>query len=174
MVQKETACSRQANNYTKWRSRVVLLENFAGPNNDFLSAVASASNLNGIPSSVVEVAAAGGDSGTYKYNCQPWTTTYEETIGTDPTWKQCVGSSSVGGGTSFNKNSSKPSLAFNKVADRAHVAIATGSNSGFSCRTDFPSLEEFNDVYPCVPRCFTDDDCPGGLKCDELGQCSAS
>lgn len=47
-----------------------------------------------------------------------------------------------------------------------------GCVAGFSCRTDLPPVDEFN-FYPCIPNCFTVADCPGGLTCDELGQCSA-
>jgi len=41
---------------------------------------------------------------------------------------------------------------------------------GSTCRQDMPL--EGTDHAACIPICYADADCPGGLRCDPLGQCS--
>lgn len=43
---------------------------------------------------------------------------------------------------------------------------------GFSCRDDMAVELPTYTFSPCVPLCFVDSDCPGGLRCDTAGRCA--
>lgn len=141
--------------YTRWMRKDIAVAHVDFPGNDYFWDYFPRYELAGIPSTVEEISAVGGygisashevcvawglpntvsscpatttQNMEWRVNCQPENSTYVEVVGSDSSWRQCVGASSVAGGTAVNKNVSRPALALNPVTYKLYVAMAKKSS----------------------------------------------